>query len=110
MVLGELARKFCKSLRRLGWLGSLNIQKAPRFAGLCFHVWRRYWPARADCSAKFARLNSVCAFQCPPVLHRLSHMRDLHGAGTGQVGNGARHLQAAVNAPARPAQAGGSGV
>ena len=50
------------------------------------------------------------AFQGPPVLHCFGHMRDLHGAGACQVGDGARHFHAAMNAPARPAQARGSSV
>lgn len=43
---------------------------------------------------------SVRGFQRAPVLHSLGHMRDLHRFGAGQVGDGARHFQAAVNAPA----------
>jgi hypothetical protein len=41
-----------------------------------------------------------------PVLHGLGHMGHLRAGGARQVGNGARHLQGAVRAAGRPAQAG----
>lgn len=48
--------------------------------------------------------------QRAPILHRLGHVRLLHGFGGRQVGNGARHLQGAVRAACRPAQPRGGGV
>jgi hypothetical protein len=46
----------------------------------------------------------------PPVLHGLGHMGHLRAGGARQVGNGARHLQGAVRAAGRPAQAAGGGL
>lgn len=38
--------------------------------------------------------------ECPAVLHRFGHMCDLHRRRARQIGDGAGHFQAAVNAAA----------
>ena len=57
------------------------------------------------CKLKHQRITrqgqwSVRRFECAAVLHRLGNVRDLHVGGACQIGDGARDLQAAVNAAA----------